>query len=335
MRKFCVRCGAEDLTIVDGLCMRCLIEEGKLVKPPKEVVVAVCKVCSSVKSGNRWLDHVDLGDFIRKLVTDSIETHKDVKDLTLDVEVSGTTALLRVRGRLKDLEFKEDFTVGLNVSRTLCPRCVKIKGSYYEALIQVRTLVKFRESFKNSVISRITSHEVFSKYLSDIEVVKDGVDVKLLSQGVARKLASSLVDTYGGIITESWKAAGFLGGRRVSKLTISARLLGLLPGDIVLIRGEVARVHSIGSNVIRFESLASGKLIKYEVPNIDLRSVELLDSNSYELTDAKVLNLISDKAIIKDLRSGVIYELPVTHGISTNSKVKLLIYKDSMYLISD
>lgn len=334
MRRFCVRCGAEVPVIIDGLCPNCLLDEGRIFTLPKEVKVTTCSLCSSIKVGSRWVSDTSIEDYVRDIIISSMDVHRDVRDVNIEVSIEGNVVTARVKGLLGGITLERDFMLKLSVNKVLCPQCIKIKGSYFEALVQIRSVFKFRDMFKEHILNNVLNSELYSKYISSVELLKEGIDVKVISQGVARKLASNLISNYGGYMTSSWRDTGYSSGKKHSKLTISTRLLGLMLGDVVLLRGSPAVVYGLGGEVAKFKLLDSGKLVKFYIPKISLDEVELLDRNSYELLNAKVVNLVNDKVIVKDLKRGLVFELPLIDKVDVGSKIKLLIYGGNTYMIS-
>ena len=334
MRKFCVRCGAEVPEVIDGLCPNCLLHEGKVFTLPKEIKITTCSLCGSIKVGNKWVSDISIEDYVRKIIASSMVVHRDVRNVSVEAGIEGGTVVARVRGSLGRTTVESDFIIKLSVGKVLCPQCIKIKGNYFEALVQIRSIFEFRDIFKDHILNNILNSNLFSRYISGVELLREGIDVKVINQGMARKLSSSLVSTYGGYTTSSWMDAGFSSGRKRSKLTISTRLLGLMPCDIVLFKGSPAIVHSLGGEVVKFKLLTSGELVKLHIPRMSLDEVKLLNRNSYELLNAKVVNLVNDKVVVKDLGRGLVFELPLTDKVGVGSKVKLLIYGGNAYMIS-
>ncbi len=334
MSRFCVRCGVEEPElIIDGLCVRCLVSEGKVVRPPKNIDVIICPSCNSIKLEGKWLVGIKLDDFLRDMILKGSDFHKDFKLTSLDISVEGSRVTARFEGFLKTAEVVKEYLINLNISKSLCPHCSKIKGGHYDAVIQVRTsLKKFSDVLRNKLVDALLKSSI-SNHISEIEFVREGLDVKVLSQGFARKLTNDLISMYGGTSKESWKVVGVSSsGKKVSKLTISIRLLGLMPGDIIMFNGRPALVENISGNSVVVKPLDSGNMVKLYASDLSTKDILVIGRDEYELVDGYVAEVSDNKALVKEVLSGSMFELAAPENIVSGSKVKLLIYKDRVYL---
>ncbi len=331
-----MKCGVEEPElIIDRLCVRCFIDEGRAVKPPNSVEVVICPICGSVKYGSKWLESVDLHTLIKDLILRNTKLHRDFKLVSLDVSIVDSKVVACFRGSVLGIDVSKDYSIDLIVSKVLCQQCSRIKSGYYEALIQVRTLINpLRDHLRDRIDDMLRSTPI-SRYISEIEHVKEGVNVKVVGQGIARKLANDLVSMYGGTILESWKGTTTSSsGRKTSKLTISVKLVGLLPGDFIVFKDRVAVVDSVSKDLIKVLMLDSGELVKLRVQDLVVKDLKLLRDDEYELVDVYVDDVVGGRVLVKELVSGKTYELPTVSDVKVGSKVKLLIYRDRIYLVS-
>ena len=331
-----MKCGVEEPElIIDRLCVKCFIDEGRAIKPPNNVELVICPICGSVKYGNKWLEAVDLHDFIKDLILRGTNFHKDFKLTSLEVSIVDNKVVARFRGSILGVEVSKDYSIDLIVNKVLCQQCSRIKSGYYEALIQIRTLLNpLREYLRDKIDDMMRSTPI-SRYVSEIEHVREGINVKVLSQGIARKLANDLTSMYGGVILESWKGTTTSSsGKKTSKLTISVKLVGLLPGDFVVFKDRVGVIDSVSKELIKVLMLDSGELVKLRVQDLNTNELRLLSNDEYELVSAYIDGVVGGKVLVKDLVSGKTYELPMVGDVRVGSKVKLLIYRDRIYLVN-
>ncbi|MCS7107819.1 MAG: 60S ribosomal export protein NMD3 [Sulfolobales archaeon] len=335
MSKFCIRCGVEEPElIVDGFCIKCLVDLGKVVKPPNSVKVTVCPTCSSIKTGSKWLLNTDLKEHLRDVVLGDCVLHNDFKLSSLNIDLGGSKALVSFKGYLRGVEVVKDYILDLTINKALCPQCSRVKGGYYEAVIQIRTYLNtFNKSLMDKLVNTLLKSPNISNNISEIEFVKEGLDVKVLSIGIARKLASDIVSTYGGTSSESWKVVGkSSSGKKVSKLTISLRILGLTPGEYVVFKDRLAVVEDIAGTHVKIKFLDVDHVVRLNVDDLSEGDLSDVHVELSELIDAKVTGVYEGKAIVRDVCRGNTYEIPVYGGVKVGSKVKLLIYKDRIYL---
>lgn len=335
MGRFCSKCGVEEpAVIIDGLCVKCLVEEGRAVRPPRKVEVVVCPSCSSIKFEGRWLDGVGLEEFLKELIWRESKFHREFKPNSLSISIDGNKIIARFEGVIKTSEVVKEFLIDLTMSKSLCPQCSKVKSGYYEAIIQVRTYSgTLNESLRSKLVNTLLKYANTSKNISEIEFVKKGLDVKVLSISAARKLANDLISMYGGTLAESWKVVGMSAdGRKTSRLTISLRLLGLTCGDLITFKGIPALVEEVSHNSVRVRALDSGNLIRLHIHDLSSGDVVVLDRDEYELVESYVVDVSNGKAVVKDVRRGRTFELPAHEGLLPGLRVGLLIYKDRIYL---
>jgi len=343
LKKFCIKCGAEEsdeVPIIDNLCINCLLNEGKLIKLPSSVNLIVCPICNSIKLGSKWVwgdFKKDFTQILKDVILSNSTFHKELADISVNILESGRNALIHVEGTLRGISIRRDYSVDVVITKELCPHCSLAKGGYYEAIVQVRSVLPFRSKLKEVLIRRISLLNDFIRYVSEVEDLKEGLDIKVLNHGVARRLANSLVREFCGKSSESWKSAGIVSGKKFSKLTISVRLLGLVPGDFIVFKGNAALVEGVSENSVRMKLLETGSTIRVRRDEINPTDITILNSSEYKVVNTYLVNVGDGRALFKDLKRNVTYEAQLTGGLnrelSKGSKVKLLIYKDRAYII--
>ncbi|MEM2444401.1 MAG: NMD3-related protein [Sulfolobales archaeon] len=335
MGKFCIKCGVEEPElIIDGFCVNCLVNEGKAVKPPKSVEATVCPLCGSVKVGKRWLQDIDLKDHIRELILSGSEFHREFKITSLNITLEGDRVVASFSGVLKHSAVAKDYLINFIANRSLCPQCSRIKGGYYEAVIQIRTYTTiFRRSLIDRIVNSLLKSPNISNNISEIEFIREGLDVKVLSLSVARKLVNDLVSMYGGTSVETWKVVGKSpSGKKVSKLTISLRISGLSPGDFIMLKERLALVEGVSGDNARIKFLDSDEVVRLNFKDVNWEDLSLLIPEEYEVVDAYVINVSNNKVLVKEVGRGNTHEVFTRGAVKVGSRVKLLIYRDRIYL---
>jgi len=248
LRRFCAKCGAEislaEASSLRNLCPSCYAEVHGTVTPPQEVSLTLCRKCFSVKVRGRWLP-VDLSseeavvERISRAIKGEVEKSCDLKaSISLTPrEVYGILSGAQVavamtfseearlspkaREALRTLEVKPLFSI--------CPTCLKMVGKKFEATIQLRDFDdKELERIKLLVNKLIVeksggSHNVQTGAVW--EEVDGGVDIKLPSIDLARKIASVIKKNFKVQSKESFKDSGWdrSRGKPFRKLTILLR----------------------------------------------------------------------------------------------------------------
>ncbi|MEJ2775439.1 60S ribosomal export protein NMD3 [Sulfolobaceae archaeon RB850M] len=235
VRKFCVVCGREDGEFIGSLCLDCYIKTKELVQVPKEIHGKYCKICGSEWVEGKWVKpndpsmsvfesivyrelgkRVKLDDNVEEVDYNIINQHYDQHGhLFVNIEIKG-----KVRGK----EFRVIKTVNAKIERTICPSCIRKKGHYYEAIIQLRFKEGKLDANKRQVFESFFNEEVIDS-LSDVIEGKEGVDYYFIKKSVAKKLVSTVSSTLKDIkITESYQDERMKNGKKSAKTVISVRL---------------------------------------------------------------------------------------------------------------
>jgi len=263
MARFCVRCGAEEkegFPIIDGLCPRCFIKERKIVELPPKIEVTICPSCGSVLLRGKWVFiSDDVEEILETIINETLikrgTTYPGFENVHAEVrELGDTIANIRITGYYKGALITQDVTINTLIKKRLCPRCMKIKSGHFEAEMQIRTMAPLRGEWSKRFVTDIQGMKRLQESVVDVKEVRNGVDVKVLDQRAAMKLANYLKRVFGAKVVSTWKDAGYRSGKKHSKLTVSVRLPGLMEGDIIEIGGRVAVVVAFyGSKmVVRF-----------------------------------------------------------------------------------
>ncbi len=232
--KFCVRCGKEDVKLIDRLCIDCYIKTKKLIVLPKEISGKICKICYAEFLDGKWENiHDNLQDSVKDLILRSmskkITIDKNVSDYSIDLgdiwkDSNGKEHVkIIAKGKIDNEKFTINENSNLEIEYTICDSCKKKKSRYYEAIIQLRGkngkfLVEKRHIFES-----FFSEEEISN-LSDVIEGKEGVDYYFIKKSVAKKLASSVVSMTDAEINESFQDESTKKGKRLAKLVISLRI---------------------------------------------------------------------------------------------------------------
>lgn len=232
-KKFCVRCGKEDVELIDRLCYDCYVQTKNLIEMPQIVTGKVCRICYAEWIDRKWVRLYDnLNDAVNNLILRSlgkdVKIDENVKDYILDLgdkwkDRNGRSFVEVIfQGKVGDRQFKLERTVELRIDQVICDSCLKKKGRYYEAIIQLRGEGKLEEEKRTLFESLFTEDIVAS--LSDVVEVKEGVDYYFINKSSAKKLVSSVRSKLKAEIIESFENQRIKNGKREAKLVISIRL---------------------------------------------------------------------------------------------------------------
>ncbi|RLF90947.1 hypothetical protein DRN46_02485 [Thermococci archaeon] len=234
MRKFCYRCGKEDVKLIDGLCDSCFLEKNYPEIP--EIKVEKCPVCNSVRKGRKWikssLEELLMGEIKRKttfpgkileLMVTSISDGSYSVEMTLS-NTSGSVFSVELEGKI-------------DLTEKICPECSKLLQGVHTAKVQLRG---FKEEELASILDLTNSIEFNSDNpIVEIKQRKEGLDLMFLSLGDARKFVREVRKRYGVEIKESKRLVGRdrSTGKNKYKFTISVRIK-LREGERVKLDGR-------------------------------------------------------------------------------------------------
>ena len=239
----CVKCGIRD-TLARGLCRECLIDSLH-IEVPQSLDLQICPKCGARKLKNRW-EYNPSDASIARALESRIRTGE--KDTTIHVDMDSTSIERRsasYRARIDwpmVAQVEVPGTIELVVSRVSCPQCNKLTGSYYEAILQLRSVdgrIGLDEmlQFSTMAFSRYESIERGS-FISKVEKKDEGYDIYMGSNSDARKLASRIQDRFSTSLKVSKTLAGRKNGEDFYRYTYSLRHLGISKGAVVSYLGS-------------------------------------------------------------------------------------------------
>lgn len=232
-----------------GLCDACYFEDFELVSAPEKLTVRVCAQCGAVHRGNRWVDvgAEDYTDVAIDAVGESLGVHLDAEDVAWQVEpeqVDQNTIRMHsfFTGIVRGEPIEEHVVVPTTIARETCTRCGRIAGSYYASIVQLRATDRTPTSEEREATKEI-SHTVVEEmeatgdrdaFVTEITDIDDGVDVKVSTTNIGKKISQRVVNRFGGgfessetLVTEDED------GNEVYRVTYAVRLPPFTRGDVI------------------------------------------------------------------------------------------------------
>ena len=168
----------------------------------------------------------------------------------------------------------DSFHTRVRIQNGACPTCSKQKGRYFAGTVQVRAdgrpLTEAESRRAKELVDRSGSGDEF---VSGVEDVRGGFDVKVSSNPFAKRLARDLSRTLGGTVGSSATLHTQREGKDVYRSTYVVRLPGFREGDQVEWRGARYRVVGLGDSV-QLEDAATGTRVR--VRPRELRTARLV-----------------------------------------------------------
>lgn len=202
----CAKCGCSDKEkrFVGAFCIDCY-EFKAYLKDPK---IKICKRCEKIKIGNEWTKYNE------ELISTYLEKKfkGDFKKVKVNFPQRKAKLTFYIDG--KDIEIEKDFN--LDIEETICPECLKKSSGYYEAIIQVRG----SEKRVSKIAKKISKKIERESFVSKIDELKEGIDIYVGSNKVARKTLEDLNLNF----KTSEKLSGVREGRRIYRITYAVRV---------------------------------------------------------------------------------------------------------------
>ena len=226
---------------------------------------------------------------------------------------------VRVKARIHELQRElhdERKHVTVYVRQTVCPRCQKFLGGYFEAILQVRAEDRPLTEEERKAIGRLVEQkvdEIMRKdrmgFIQDTIEKEEGLDFYMGSTSSARKLAQAIKEKFGGTISEAYELVGVdrQTSREVYRTSVSVRIPKFQRGDIVADKhGNVYEVEKVDGRGLSLRNLATD-----ESEHRDWKTVkrEGIDTVEHEKSEAMVTSITPGEVQMMDMRTYETYEL--------------------------
>ncbi len=255
------------------------------IEYPQTIEMEVCPKCGAKKLKNRW-EYKQSDVSLAKAIESRI--HSDVRDVSLSVQLGPAST-----GK-KNIQYtttiswpgvaniESSNTVEMAISKVSCPQCNKLTGSYYEAIIQLRSVnerigLEDMLDFATKSFSKYESIERAS-FISKVEMVDKGYDIYLGNNSDAKKLASLIQDRFSTSLKVSKTLAGRRNGEDFYRYTYALRHLGISKGAVISFRGSTYIIAEVAPGRIKL-SLPGGtnavSVMKSEFLNSDYQVLKI------------------------------------------------------------
>lgn len=287
------------------MCPECYSDRRELVKVERIVELVRCPRCGRYRLGGRWRE-MKFEEALTETILNSLRVHPEFR--VEDVEIRPLTRgevgrySVRVAGTLEGETVEDERLTEVRVRMTVCERCCREAGGYYESIVQVRAdgrdledeeLEKVRE-----IILKILDKERDNQkaFVSKVVERREGIDFYLGDRNVGRKIARSIVNELGGRIVESKKIHTRRDGRDVYRFTYAVRLPGYREGDVVEDEGRVCVVTNrrLGKGIT-----IDGKSVNLKNPKVIARKEDLLEAVVVDCDEyvVEILHPVSNEVV--------------------------------------
>ncbi len=284
----------------------------------------MCPRCDAYRVSGQWVqcgdtsivEHVSqmVCDLLDPLFAPKIPATYEIQ--LLDEPERPVTRLKKVRVRVvantEQFSFRQEEEIVIPITPTLCERCKRTSGGYYEALLQIRAstgkLSKHQENLVLAFIDEKLSTSTQPQTLLKITPTRGGIDIKFLSSRLCRSLAKALATKFGLLIGVSSKVTGrSRAGKTQSRESFVVRFPLYKVGDVLAHEKQVYRITGIRNGhytLINLESEQRRVFSPKELVSIDW---ELLND---QVQDFMIISIDSDTLQLMSQQDYSIYDLP-------------------------
>jgi len=333
---FCPKCGETGQEIINGVCKSCFLKELILAQIPDEIELTVCAHCESQLVSGKWYE-LELSDeeIILNTIYKHITLNKYAKITEINVETllargSNIECIVHLKADVLGKTILQDYKLNVKIIRTVCPECSKFASGYYEAVIQLRAHNRILDEEEVAVADGLIAGNIDKisrknrmAYISERAVLKEGIDYYIGSYKVAKRLASTLKDHFGGVVKESPRLMGRdkSTGKDLHRIWISLRIPYFRINDFIMYENSVGPVVGIDGKKVLFKDLDSLSNISVQwrdyrkIETVALKedikettvtaktpdSIQVLHPDSYEPVDIKINEETVDIQIGRDV----------------------------------
>ena len=209
MKRFCPKCGKETNKLIEKVCLGCYLEKIE-IPLPKIINLEVCKTCNRIKF-RRKMHELD-ENILREIILANLKTDLDIREAVLDFEetCNGYDVTVDLVIAVDTVLFAKKIGTKLKLAKFLCDSCMKLVSNYFEATIQLRDFDNDDELIKETelFLARAKNRDNLSA-ITGIGKKKEGVDIKIGSLRIAKRLARHLLNKYGATLKITDSIAGF------------------------------------------------------------------------------------------------------------------------------
>jgi nonsense-mediated mRNA decay protein 3 len=309
---FCPKCGKEGR----GLCIDCFLSDNLLTLKPMKV--SLCG-CGNYIYKQLWRKDIrrSIDDIVKRslvvpagLKIKEMKTTPDFKEDKINLKIK---LVLEHNGATSEKTLESSIAVG----KTTCPDCVKVRSSYFEAILQVRTTKPKPDTL------------IDSRFVTNAEEVRGGFDIFLTSTQYARKLEREFKEK-GYMVKESSKLFGKRDGRDIYRVSVLVKEPPFEAGDFLKHDGMVLRILRVGKRTASID-VASRKELLLDTQKIWDSEIVAKDSDAVE----GIVTMVTPSELqVLDLLDNKTHDLPNNRPeLKAGEPVRLLHLGSKVYIL--
>lgn len=235
----CIKCGKES-TFIENICKACFSSELKIATLAETIDLNICAHCGSLQIKN-W-ENIEFEKGIKKAIHKNLKTNFELnEDIELTYEDErNIKAIVNISSFINNEIFEQKLTTKIRIKNSVCTTCSRIRGNYFEGIIQIRA--KERELKKEEIerVKKITYSLIEEMHKNDKNVFitkeeekKNGIDFYVGTKNSGRIISRKISEMFSASYLETVKFAGVKDGKNVYRTTFRIRTPSYSDGDFI------------------------------------------------------------------------------------------------------
>lgn len=236
----------------------------------------------------------------------------------------------------------ESYRVEVRMKNGTCDTCSMMSGGYHEAILQVRADGRqISEPEEEQIMSVLTDMTVaeYGKdakaYVSETSKDKHGLDFKIGSEHLCRRIADELESKYLAQRKENYKLIGQdRGGKRKYRITILIRLQRFTVGDFVRVGDVPCQVMSMGKSGLTCFDLTALQSFTINTKSSKWRTLDFISPESTKRQFMVVSRAYGQPIQIMDSETYEMFEIDdnaLSQEIGGGETIFAVLLEDNIY----
>ncbi|MCL4452140.1 MAG: NMD3-related protein [Candidatus Thermoplasmatota archaeon] len=301
------------------------------------IQLTTCRKCNGVMVGKHWIYNFSPKD-AESLAKKSVSLNESKFELDsvnlIDLSLERETARGVVSYSGSDgVHGEQVVDIPVLIGSISCPRCNKISGSSYEAIVQVRpSSGKMSQIFEQALALTIdfankSANSKSNRYIMKQHDVQGGYDMYLGSKSFAESIVGRVTSSFFCEVTKTKKMFGREGGYDTYRYTYLVKIIDYERGSVLYINDHEYIVSSISQSAIKVISIDDGMPIQFTRSEF-LHSRVRLSEMKAEVSEYIVITANQNEAILMD-EAGKQITLQIS--VTGKENVALFKYKEKYY----
>lgn len=339
---FCVKCGVEGQETIDGLCIDCFLNGRKLISMPHHIDLMRCANCEEYSIGDKWLKRTE-DEAVTDIALTTLKAIPEAKIVsvgTMTERQEEKTFVVHVQADVDviGMTVTDEDSIIVRLKNTVCKRCSRQLGSYYEAIMQIRCGEKtLSDELRDEVVRWVTATvETQSKtnrqlFIGKVQEVNGGVDIYLSSISLGKTLTREMSDMYGAEVKESASLVGMSSdGQDVYRVTYLIRLPLYHTGDVVWYNDKAYKLTGINKTGGKIMDLMTFR--EMSIKKSELISVKVL-VKAADIKDATVVTVSQKEIQVLHPTNYSTRDLRIPEGAEIGETVRVVDVDDDLYYV--